>query len=184
MEEHQRLICARAEFESEGIPFPHLPEPLAARLAPRSRLSWSTEEESEPSERLGDDLDAHLDALRRPGCPDYAVVALNGHGSRSWAVRAHVVKRPIAVLTETAWGNAGDTDGDRKAAAARMHRRYSQADRTLEMAARVGAAGLEWLVVADSDFGTAGWSELRQGEDPAWHSTRDPWSEVLAKFGV
>lgn len=179
MEGHQHLIAARAEFESAGIPFPSVPEPLAARLARRTQLSWSTDEAVAAPERLDD----HLEALRQPGCPDYAIVALSGHGSRSWAVRTHLVKRPIAVLTETAWGNAGDTDEDRKSATERMRLRYSQAEKVLETGDNVTDAGLDWLVVADSDFGTAGWGELREGEDPVWHSTREPWTEVLAKFG-
>ena len=105
------LHHAQALLSAEGLGFPALPGALAAQLRERAPGIYSTAELVAPPYAL----EVHVGELLRSANPgDSAVVALDGHGSQSWAFHHYLVSGPLALFVQLPWAGAfSDMNADR-----------------------------------------------------------------------
>jgi hypothetical protein len=151
---------AQALFEQEGLPFPPVPNRLAASLrqTPRSEFVFATR-------RLHDSpysIDPFVQEAEASPQADYAVVGFDGHGVNSWAVHYYLVYEELALFIQQPWGGAYlDAERARVEIAERFHW-AAGLQRALRQATRKGNIPHGWqlLVVATGLGHRSGWRWL------------------------
>lgn len=95
------LNQAEAFLRTEGLSLPALPPELAAQLRERAPGIYSTGDLVAPPYTL----EAYVTELLSAANPgDYAVLAMDGHGSQSWAFHYYLVSGPLALFVQLPWG--------------------------------------------------------------------------------
>lgn len=178
------LQRARALFDAEALPFPFVPPGLADALRERTPAIFSSHALDAPPYVL----DVHLaDWLSGAADFDHAVVAMDGHGTNSWAMHYYLVHGPLALFVQLPWGGAYV---DEDAARARIRRVLEWAAplparlAALRDAGRL-AAGRRLLVVV-SRFTRAGWAWVdAPGASPDaldWHPAHQMLAQIDAEL--
>ena len=97
------LHSAEGLFRTEGLGAPSLPPELAALLQERAPGIHATRELAAPPYVL----EVYVrELLSGAGTPDYAVLAMDGHGFNSWAMHYYLVSGPLALFIQLPWGGA------------------------------------------------------------------------------
>ena len=158
---------ARELFSVEGLPFPPLPDNLGARLRPFGEYVFTTRELD-----YGPYAMQPMVAEARESVPvsDYAVVGFDGHGVNSWAVHHFLVRGPLALFMQFAWGGAYmDAELGRRLIDDGFAFSQSLQD-TVWRAEREGRMPVgRRLVVSVTDIGESGWGWIRPREEAEWH---------------
>ena len=89
-------------FKESGLPFPTIPEALAARLEERERWLFSTREIREGPYSLAH----YVEEAAEDDVDDYAVLAHSGHGVNSYALQYYLVYRNLRLFLHLGWGGA------------------------------------------------------------------------------
>ena len=174
------LEQAQTQFAGEGLPFPPIPSELAPRLQRLGPWTFGTRPDA-PSLY---DLAAYVAELELGPVADYVMAGHAGHGTNSWALHYYLVRGPLALLLQTAWGGIY-TDND--AAARLMADRFAQAQALITGSAATQAAGRlalpARLAVVVSDFYGSRWAVLPApgpAASAAWQPADDPLAEAGA----
>lgn len=164
---------AREAFEAQGLPWPPLPDPLAACLRPQGAHVFATRAlPVSPYE-----IERYVqEAVSEPQLDDYAVTGFAGHGVNSWAAHCFIVQGPLALFIQVPWGGIYT---DAQASLAQMQQLFSWAGRLLPLAQACAQSQRvppgERLVVVASQMVTPcwGWAQAQdcaQGVKPvAWN---------------
>lgn len=100
---HTDLHHAEALLRTEGLSLPALPPELAEQLRERAPGIYSTGALVAPPYTL----EAYVAELLSAANPDdYAVLAIDGHGSQSWAFHYYLVSGPLALFVQLPWAGA------------------------------------------------------------------------------
>lgn len=153
------LQRAQTLFETEALPFPLLPPELAAALRERTPAIFSSHALEAPPYVL----DVHLgDWLSGSAAFDHAVVAMDGHGTNSWAMHYYLVHGPLALFVQLPWGGAYV---DEEAARAQIRRVLDWAAPLPARLAALQTAGRldpgQKLLAVVSRFTRSGWAWVR-----------------------
>jgi hypothetical protein len=172
---------ARAAFAREQLPFPPLPEVLAARMRADGEHIFSTIDH-----QFGPyTLEAHLGPALTVAVPeDYAIIGFDGHGINSWAVHYYLAEPGLALFIQIAWGGAYTKPDEERP---RIAQAFATAARLQETVARAREAGRlppGWrLVVVVTDFGRPGWAWVPSPppgvDNVEWHRGGDPLAQAL-----
>jgi hypothetical protein len=172
---------AQALWESEQLPFPPVPEHLAARLASAGPHVFSTRALAFTPY----DLNAFVQEIEDDTKPeDYAVVGFDGHGINSWAAHYYVVNGPLALFLQLPWGGVYD---DAKAAREEIVQMFGWAASIESLMAQAIAQQkipVGWrLAVVASRFRNSGWRWIKPAEDGAraqWNSPAGMKAALIA----
>lgn len=149
----QGISRARALFRKAELAFPAIPRDLAARLEEREPWVFSTR----PLPASPYDIERFVEEVHSGVIDDYAVLAHAGHSVNSYALHYYLVRGPLALFLQLAWGGAyGDDVRDR----AHVRQCFSMADRLLKATGAVPATplvGSDRLLVVGSDFYGSEW---------------------------
>ena len=172
---------ARQLFAGERLPFPPLPDHLAARLAAAADHVFASRQLAYGPYSLGPFL--HELDTGDPG--EYAVVGFDGHGINSWAAHYYLVQPGLALFLQLPWGGAyHDPDECRRDIA----QAFDLAGRLQEDVRRERGRGAlpsgGRLVVVSSSFARSGWAWLpASAPGPGvvqWHPTDDALGAAAA----
>ncbi len=109
--ENSPLVQAQAAFAEAGLPWPPMPETLAAQLQRAAPWVFASRELPASPYALAPFVQ---ELIEQPAVPDYAVAALDGYGTNSWAAHFFLVQGPLAVFIQEPWGGAyTDTEAQR-----------------------------------------------------------------------
>jgi hypothetical protein len=142
---------ARQLFEDAGLAFPKLPQELAVRLKQLDQWLFSTR----PIDVSPYDFEHYVQEAKRTRKEDYAVLAHDGHGINSYAIHYYMVRGPLRMFLQLAWGGVYM---DAQAAEAQIRDCFSIADQIVaaaEKPARLQEG--QRLTVAVSDFCGSYW---------------------------
>ncbi|GKT23833.1 hypothetical protein [Acidovorax sp. SUPP3334] len=161
---------AQSIFDGEGLPFPPVPAPLAARLKQQGPGWFAT------CPVASSPYDFHhfvQESEAQSDLADYAVVGFDGHGTNSWAVHFYLVGTGIALFVKLPWGGAYMDPEPARAHIAEIFDWTAALLSRLQQAETAGRMppGLR-LQVAASKFGHAGWRWLGTGQEAA----QVPWN--------
>jgi hypothetical protein len=152
-------VQARARFEGEGVPFPHLPVDLEARL--RALDDWVLTTRADDERPYG--LETFVVEVAQADPGDYALIGHDGHGLASWAMHLYVVTPQLALFLQSAWGGAFVDDSQLDVLRARI----TMAESIIRASERGVAGGLldadERLLVVATDFGRSRFRRTRRG---------------------
>ena len=163
MLEQDPLQAARQAFESQGLPWPPLPGPLAARLRPQGEHVFATRTlPASPYE-----IERYVqEAVSAQALDDYAVTGFAGHGVNSWAAHCFIVQEPLALFIQVPWGGIYT---DAPASLAQLQLLFAWAGRLITLAQACARSSHLWpgerLVVVASQMVTPGWG---------WVAAQDP----------
>jgi hypothetical protein len=145
------LEKARHLFEKVGLPFPTIPDELAAKLKEQGKWLFSTRELTTSPYNL------HHFVYERDSTPgSYAVLSHSGHGFDSYAIQYYLVYGPLRLFLHLGWGGAFT---DSVAATSQIQECFSLADQIVPAAmADPRLASGELLSVVGSDFYGCDWS--------------------------
>lgn len=176
------LSLAQQVFAREQLPFPPLPDPLAARLQATRDVIFATRE-----------LDCGPYHLQRftaemlNGLPpdDYAILGFDGHGTNSWAVHYFLVQPGIALFMQWPWGGAYDNPDEGRAIITKIFQWAEAVQRAVERGRRGGQLSNGWrLAVVHSALSPCGWGwvpDASPGQDAiTWHNTADALNEAAS----
>src|SRR5262249_9740591 len=97
------LEHAREQFARSGLPFPPLPDDFADHVQAWDEWHWGTREDAPGLYNL----DEHVDELlNRVVKADYLQFGHAGHGINSYAMNYYLVRGPLVVFDQIAWGGA------------------------------------------------------------------------------
>ena len=157
-------------FREAKLPFPTIPEELAARLKENQDWLFSTREINVSPY----DLEDYVREIDDPSVEDYVVLAHSGHGVNSYALQYYVVCGALRMFLHLAWGGAYM---DAKEDGAKVRKCFSLADDIIR-------AEKDWekehsgerLTIVCSDFYGSYWSNVEEGrgahESNAKHPTQ------------
>jgi hypothetical protein len=172
---------ARQLFAHEQLPFPPLPEHLAASLvADRENVFASRKLASGPY-----DLKLFLREVETGDPGEYAVVGFDGYGMNSWAAHYYLVQPGLALFLQLPWGGAYDDPDECRQD---ITQSFDLAGRLQEDVRRVREQGTllpgRRLVVVCSPFAWSGWAWLPApapgSSGVEWHETDDALGEAAA----
>lgn len=175
---------ARQLFTREGLPFPPLPDDLAANLevSEDSESVFSTRELRYSPYNM-EVLVGELVDGEEPD--DYAVLGFDGHGVNSWAVHYVLLQPGLALFLQLPWGGAYEDADENRALIARTFEWAEALQGAIQRILPRGLIPPGWrLVVVRSDFFPSAWTWLPHpspGADAVdWHETDD----VLNQAGI
>lgn len=147
---------AQALFQTEGLPWPPVPEELAARLASQGDYVFATRQL--PTGPYGLEF-YRAEVLARPEPPPYAVVGFDGHGINSWAAHFFLVVPGLALFVQIPWGGAYADPQASREDIARVFTWSSKLQARLTQCVQTGCLGEdERLVAIVSRFVQPGWA--------------------------
>lgn len=168
---------ARQQFAAERLPFPPIPAELADQGRQLGPWLFGT--------RPGTPSLYHLDwfveeAAGQPA--DYLLFGHAGHGINSWGMHYYLVRGPLALFLQCAWGGAYM---DRAASTTALAARLTLAGQLIKAAEAACLAGRlilpKRLIVVYSDFYGARWQLTYPGdEDGVWQEGPLTLEEALA----
>jgi hypothetical protein len=169
---------ARAFLEGEGLPFPPMPAPMAAKLSEIHPHVFAT--------RAFEDTPYDIEVFENAAfgtepIDDYALVGVDGHGFNSWALHYFLVENGLALFLQLPWGGAF---GDPEKARANIVAAFDWAGAFQDRVHKARAAGqipAGWrLVVVVSRYAEPGfgWVSPNGEGDSQWTATQDVWEAV------
>ena len=184
MDEQSLKEEAEARFAEDSLPFPPLPDDLASRLRRFGDHVYATRELNYGPYTMNALV---AEAVRSGQTDDYAVIGFDGHGVNSWAMHYILVRSPLALFLQFAWGGAY-MDAD--AARSDIEEGLAFAGRLQEAVERAGAQGRiaagERLFVSVSSLDRSRWGWQQPGaEAPDWQGGdvyRDVADAVAARL--
>ncbi len=135
---------ARQAFEKVGLPFPKIPDELAARLKEQDKWLFSTRKITMSPYNL----QHYVDELN---VRDYVVLSHSGHGVNSYAVQYYLVYKALRMFLHLGWGGAymnAQTD------ATKIHECFSLAS---EVVSKAEDGPFPRLTIVGSDFYGSYW---------------------------
>lgn len=174
------LHHAEALLRTEGLSLPGLPPELAGQLRERAPGIYSTGELPAPPYALEVHV-AELLASTNPG--DCAVLAIDGHGTQSWAFHFYLVSGPLALFVQLPWGGAyGDAATDR----AEIERVLAWARPLPQRLAELQQQGRlppgQKLLVVLTRFSEPRWAWVRPPEAATEAITWQPPAQMLSRI--
>jgi hypothetical protein len=172
---------ARQLFARERLPFPPLPEHLAARLvADGDHVFASRKLEFGPY-----NLELFLSEVETGDPREYAVVGFDGHGMNSWAAHYYLVQPGLALFLQLPWGGAYDDPDECRRDITQFFDLAGQIQEGVQRDREQGTLSPGGrLVVVSSPFAPSGWAWLpAPAPGPSgleWHETRDALGEAAA----
>lgn len=170
-------VCeqARQQFAAEGLPLPPIPAELAGQLRELGPWLFGTR----PGTPGLYNLDWFVEeAAGQPA--DYLLFGHAGHGLNSWAMHYYLVRGPLALFLQCAWGGAYM---DRVTTTAVLAARLDLAEQLIQAAAAGRLALPERLVVVHSDFYGARWQLTAPGDEgETWRTGPAALEEALAEI--
>ena len=172
---NQDLEDAKGLFAGEGLGFPPIPAEMIPQFHTVSPWIFGTRDGT-PSPY---NLSWFVSEVAENAVPDYLLMGHAGRGTNSWALHYYLVRGPLAVFLQSAWGGIYTTN---EAAVETMKVRFALAEeltQAVEEARQKQRLELpERRVVVVSDFYGFRWATLNSpgdngGKDepsPEWHS--------------
>lgn len=166
---------ARELFQEAGLPFPSIPDELAAQLKEQREWLFSTREVKVSPYNL----QYYVQEFESTHVQDYALLGHAGHGTNSYAVEYYVVRRSFGMFLHLAWGGIYS---DANADAAQIRECFLLADQIVAGAQAVGNVwGDDRLTVVGSSFYGSHASLLDKDRDEGHKWVRRPPTEVLTE---
>ncbi|WP_159914163.1 hypothetical protein [Pantoea sp. 18069] len=174
------LHHAEAFLRTEGLSLPALPAELAEQLRERAPGIYSTRELAASPYTL----EVHVGELLRCASPaDYAVLAIDGHGSQSWAFHYYLVSGPLALFVQLPWGGAYT---DVATARAEIERVLAWArplpQRLAELKRQGRLAPEQKLLVVLTRFSEPRWAWVQPPEAATDEITWQPPAQMLSRI--
>lgn len=148
---------ARALLERHGLDLPPIPEELRRNFKERDRWCFS----SRPVKIWPYEFDEYVKEAETKRLSDYVLLTHAGHGVNSYAIHYYVIRGPLRLFLQLAWG--GIYEDQRKTTVA-VNQCFKLADRLLELVETKGHRNLlpnDRMLIAASDF--YGWRWLWSG---------------------
>lgn len=178
LQEAQRL------FAQAGIPFPFIPAEMQQDFTKiedwvygtRSNIPWLYE------------IRQYVLEVAKEPVANYLLLGHAGHGTQSWAMHYYLVRGPLALFLQIAWGG-GYTDENK--AVQEMSIRFTQAEELIQAVEVAHSKGSfqpdERLIVQVSEFYDSFWIRS-MGQDKngspvgTWHQSDDVLRAVLSEI--
>ncbi len=175
---------ARRHFAKVALPFPFIPAEMRQVFTKvdewvygtRSDIPW-----------LYDIRRYVLEAATKP-VGNYLLLGQAGHGIQSWAMHYYLVRGPLALFLQIAWGGAYT---DKSEAAHEMSTRFAQTEeliQAIEVAQRQGSFQPDERIIAVfSEFYDSFWARIFGTQDResflggTWHQDEDVLRAVLSE---
>ena len=164
---------ARELYTREGLPFPPVPDHLAARLEADGEAVFTTRDlEWGPY-----NIEIFVQEMVEGNHPDeYAVLGFDGHGTNSWATHYFLVQPGLALFLQLPWGGAYDDPDEARRLISQAFEWAAAIQAAVQRNLPDGAIPAGWrLLVVRSDFTQSGWAWLPH---PAPGSDRITWHEA------
>ena len=169
---------ARYLFAQAGLPFPLVPAEMRPAFAKikdwvygtRSNVPWLYE------------IRQYVLEVATEPVADYLLLGHAGHGIQSWAMHYYLVRGPLALFLQIAWGGAYMEE---KEAAREISLRFAQAEELIQAVAVAQRKGSfqpdERLVVVFTEFYDSYWTRITgiQDRDSFPTGTRHQSDDVL-----
>jgi hypothetical protein len=170
---------ARALFAEQGLPFPSLPENLAAQLRQRGELVFTTiDHQYSPYA-----IHYYAEPLIRGGdSDDYAVIGFDGHGLNSHAVHYYLVEGSLALFIQRPWGGVYMDPETFRPLIERAFKLAGELREKMAFAHRMGLVlpGRRLIAVLSMSESYCGWGWLPDGhESIVWHETEQALEGAL-----
>jgi len=169
-------------FSHEGIPFPFIPPEMRLAFAELSEWVYGTR----PDAPWLYEIRKYVKEAATIRMADYLLLGHAGHGIQSYAMHYYVVRGPLALFLQIAWGGVYM---DKDEAARNMEVRYTQAEeiiRAVEVSQRKNLfRPEERLIISASDFYGSSWTWIDSVLDEdsfnrsTWHKDEDVLSAAL-----
>ena len=91
---------AKALLKDAGLPFPPIPSELARRFVKRDTWVFA----SRPLKIWPYNIREYVKQTERPSVTDYVALAHAGHGINSYALHYYLVRKPLFLFLQLAWG--------------------------------------------------------------------------------
>ena len=166
---NQDVADAKGLFAGEGLPFPPIPAEMIDQFHTISPWNFGTRDGA-PSPY---NLSWFVGDVEENAVPDYLLMGHAGRGTNSWAMHYYLVRGPLALFIQSAWGGIYTTN------------EAEEITRAVEEAGQMQRLELpERRVVVVSDFYGFRWATLNSPSDkdepsPKWHSDVDSLDVVL-----
>ncbi len=177
------LTVARQRFADAGLPFPPVPADLVDGVVVRGEWLFGTRTDTPGPYNLDWFLDEFLDSAAPE---DYLLFGHDGYGFNSYAMHYYLVRGPLALFDQLAWGGVYHDDD---LALDLMTAHFAQTDGLIQRLDEARAAGLlapdQRFVVIMSDFYGSKWAIVntkdRVGqEDIRWMKEGDGLLTLLS----
>ena len=168
---------AQQQFGAEGLPFPPIPPELVGQGRQLGPWLFGTR----PGTPSLYNLDWFVEEIAEQPA-DFLLFGHAGHGANSWAMHYYLVRGPLALFLQCAWGGAYM---DRAKTTQALAHRLALAEQLIQAVEAARLTGR--LVVVYSDFYGARW-QLTDPGDPAgneggaWREGPSALEEALAEI--
>lgn len=187
-QEHRESLAleeAQQLFAQAGIPLPFIPAEMQKTFTKiedwvygtRSKIPWLYE------------IRQYVQEVSTTPVDDYLLLGHAGHGTQSWAMHYYLVRGPLALFLQIAWGGAY-TDEDK--AVQEMSARFTQAEELIQAVKVACSNGNfkpdERLIIKASDFYGSSWCRNigipdKEGfQAGILHESDDVLKEVLSEI--
>ena len=176
------LHHAQALLSAEGLSFPTLPGALAGQLRERAPGIYSTRElVASPYA-----LEVHVgELLHSANWGDSAVVAIDGHGSQSWAFHYYLISGPLALFVQLPWAGAfSDMNADRAEIERVLDWARPLPQRLTELEKQGRLAPGQKLLVVLTRFSRARWAWVRTPEISMEEIDWRPPAQMLGRIDM
>ena len=170
---------ARALFAAERLPFPSLPENLAAQLRQQDESVFTTVDHQYSPYAI----QYYVEPLKRGGdSDDYAAIGFDGHGINSHAVHYYLVESNLALFIQRPWGGVYMDPETLRPLIERAFKSAGQLREKMTLAHRMGLAlpGRRLIAVLSMSDTYCGWGWSPVGhENVVWHQTEQALEGAL-----
>lgn len=175
---------AKALFTKAGLAFPPIPEELAPHFERRDDWCFS----SRPVTHSPYDIDSYVNEATTGTVQDYVLLAHAGHGINSYAIHYYLVRGPLQLFLQVAWGGAYM---DKLETTANVNECFKAARELIQAVAMATKRGHlrsgDRLMVVAADFYRGYWVVTRSKKDDKANSEgrrdqrRRPPYEIVAE---
>ncbi|OOY51420.1 hypothetical protein [Solemya velum gill symbiont] len=157
---------ARSLFKSAGLPFPTIPEPLAAKLEHRDKWLFSTRKIEVPPYFL----QQYAEEFESGQVTDYVILSHDGHGINSYAIQYYLVQQGLGLFLHLKWGGVYTNN---EKAVADISAAFDVADRIVAWIESMRDDLKHPVQIVASDFYGCYWmiGGEKQDEWDAWENT-------------
>jgi hypothetical protein len=153
---------ARQLFAQAGLPFPFIPPEMRETFekiedwvyGTRLKIPWLYEIRQYATEAITTDI------------ADYLLLGHAGHGIQSWAMHYYLVRGPLALFLQIAWGGAYT---DEEKAIGQISTRFAQANDLIQKVEEARQKGSfqpgERLIIVSSEFHDSYWTRINYTRD-------------------
>jgi hypothetical protein len=157
------LEQARVLFKGAGLDLPPIPEELRQNFKERDRWCYS----SRPVKIWPYEFDEYVKEAESKRRSDYVLVAHAGHGVNSYAIHYYLVRGPLRLFLQLAWGGIYE---DKAKTTAAVNKCFGLVSKLLEVLDKKGnSRSKSTMLIAASDFYGSRWVTLgmnqQEGQD-------------------